>query len=183
MSKTDVFLLNSSSVSRCRLQTIAVQSVALYLFFLQSSGIISTINRSSFESRWGIAATFRCTIEPEVKGLSEKFGAERSVRSSHCPTRGCLPTNAIRIIRFFRFFRGRRNFSCNGWPQEILCLLLRKPRESLRLGDGHYLKFTLDNLFEKRNGLIDFLTKTKRGFKKTDLKRAKERKPTRGQQN
>ena len=140
MSKTDVFLLNSSSVSRCRLQTIAVQSVALYLFFLQSSGIISTINRSSFESRWGIAATFRCTIEPEVKGLSEKFGAERSVRSSHCPTRGCLPTNAIRIIRFFRFFRGRRNFSCNGWPQEILCLLLRKPRESLRLGDGHYLK-------------------------------------------
>jgi hypothetical protein len=53
----------------------------------------------------------------------------------------------------------------------------------LRLGDGHYLKFTLDNLFEKRNGLIDFLTKTKRGFKKTDLKRAKERKPTRGQQN
>ena len=139
MSKTDVFLLNSSSVSRCRLQTIAVQSVALYLFFLQSSGIISTINRSSFESRWGIAATFRCTIEPEVKGLSEKFGAERSVRSSHCPTRGCLPTNAIRIIRFFRIFRGRRNFLCNGWPQEILCLLLRKPRDFTRLNACDHL--------------------------------------------
>lgn len=149
MSETDVFLLNNSSVSRCRPQTIAVQSVALYLFFLQSSGVISAIRPVLIRVPVRDCCDISLHNQPEVKGLSEKFGAERSVRSSHCPTRGCLPTNAIRIIRFFRFFRGRRNFLCNGWQQDILCLLLRKPRDSARLSACHYLIETINNLFKR----------------------------------
>ena len=86
--------------------------------------------QSSYKNpRWWVGVQFRGTIESKVEGLSETFDTERSNRSSHCPTgSACLP-NAFRIVRFFRFFRGRRTFLNNECLEIIWFFILTYPQE------------------------------------------------------
>ena len=115
MSGTNVAFRNSSSVSRCRLQTIAVQFVARCFFYFQRTGNIST-TYSNLHTSTPLRAC--CGIPRRNRigcsHISEKFAAEKSVRSStaryHCQ-HSRLQADMFRIIRFFS------NFS---WPPKIL---------------------------------------------------------------
>jgi hypothetical protein len=110
MPGTAVTLLNSSSVSRCRLQTIAVQSVTLFLFCFQRSGNISTthsyLHTSPARACCGISRHNRTGSS----GLSGKFVAKKSVRSSHRSTGGCLATIVFECFGYFEFFVAAENF-------------------------------------------------------------------------